>query len=133
MTRKARGHRHIIELHHPPVYLADLRRAAGGKRRFGLTSHCMVGLPDGREVRIDLTRRPGTLGGQTTFAACPGCGGPARVLRIIADSPGLCCLACFRKRYSAKFLSQIRGQQKIKVRTNEKDPQSTETPHQTPE
>ena len=108
MTRKAHGHRHIIELHHPPVYLADLRRAAGGKRRFNLTSHCMVGLPDGREVRIDLTRRPGVLGGQVTFAACPACGRACRVLRIVSDSPGLCCLACLRKRYGAKYLSQVR-------------------------
>ena len=120
MKRRPRGQTTIIEHHHPPVYLEELRRAAGGKRKFNLAPHCIVTLPDGRHVQVDLIRRPGVLGGQMTLAACPSCGRACRVLRIAQDSPGLCCLHCLREQYGAKYLSQIRGQQNARERAKEK-------------
>ena len=74
-----------------PIYLAELRQAAGGRRRFNLTDFCTVELPDGRIIRVDLVKRKANLGGLQTLAKCPCCGADCRVLRLVPWPPGLAC------------------------------------------
>ena len=80
-----------------PVYLAELRQAAGGREKFKAVRFVDLELPDGHTVRVKIVRRPANLGGTQPMAVCPTCGKDARVLRIVPWGPGLACSRDIRR------------------------------------
>ncbi|HOX42944.1 MAG TPA: hypothetical protein PK668_05080 [Myxococcota bacterium] len=91
----------------PALHLEDVRRQVGGRRKLAAASSVTVLLPEGREVQITIARRPGVLGGEELLFACPTCGRPCRVLRIVQHGPGLTCTRCLQVACAAKYRSQV--------------------------
>jgi len=91
----------------PALRLEDVRKTLGGKRRFRKLAQegIQFQLPDGRFFHVEITTRPGNLGGQILYFSCPTCGRPCRTLRITAF--GLACYRDLQHRLGAKFESQI--------------------------
>jgi len=91
----------------PALHLEDVRRQVGGRRRLAAASSVTVLLPEGREVQITITRRPGVLGGEELMLGCPTCGRACRVLRVVQHGPGLTCTKCLQVACAAKYRSQV--------------------------
>lgn len=92
-----------------PVYLAEIRQAAGGRQRFKAVKFVDLELPDGRTVRVEIVRRPANLGGTQALLVCPTCKRDALVLRIVEWGVGLGCSRCIR-RAEKKPSSMVFGQ-----------------------
>lgn len=88
------------------IDLLDVRRSLGGARRLKDNDCCMVELPDGAAVQVDLVRQPHGFG-TSTFLSCCRCNRSCRVLHITGLLERLVCLACLKNTFSAKFRSQV--------------------------
>lgn len=100
----------------PAIRIADLRRAAGGRKKFGRADYCSVCLPDGRVVRVDLEELKTNLPGHFLMKSplCPTCGQVVRVIRVVPFGTGLACMRCIQKRLSGRFRSQLRGRESVR-------------------
>ncbi len=81
-----------------PIYLAELRSAAGGRQKFKLVDFVDIYLPDGQTIRVNIVHRPANLGGLQPLAVCPTCGSDCRVLRVVPWGTGLACSRDVRRR-----------------------------------
>jgi len=90
-----------------PIYLAELRQAVGGRKKFKKAKFVDLDLPDGRKVRVHIAWRPANLSGVQPFLVCPTCTGDARVLRIVPWGPGLACSRDLRRKEKTPSLIAI--------------------------
>ncbi len=87
------------------IDLVDVRRSLGGARRLRDSDGCLVELPDGAAIQVDLVRQPHGFG-TGIFLSCCRCGRACRVLHITGLLERLVCLKCLKNVFSAKFRSQ---------------------------
>lgn len=88
------------------VDLRDVRRSLGGARRLRYSDCCVVELPDGAAVQVDLVRQPHGFG-TGIYLSCCRCSRACRVLHITGLLERLVCLMCLKNAFSAKFRSQV--------------------------
>jgi len=108
----------------PTVTLAELKKAADSTSesacRFDDASFVWVSLPTGEAARIDLVRRETNLGHKMVTLVCPACRFTCRVLRVAqGGDPPLMCARCVRKKFKAKYRSQVRRREGEELPTGE--------------
>lgn len=91
-----------------PVTLRDLRRGAGGRKRFNESDFCQVRVGNGPAIRVVLVRVPTNLGHRMVLPRCPTCRQIVHVLRVVPFGKGLGCQRCLRRRLAAKYSSQLK-------------------------
>jgi hypothetical protein len=92
-----------------PIFLRDLRRGVGGRKRFNAADVCIIHVGQ-RAVTVVLVALPTNLGigAVQKLPLCPTCGRVARILRVVPFGAGLGCQVCLRKQFAVKYAFQLR-------------------------